>query len=58
MCTQMELAGATISNDLFAQKSILEAAPVTGEPKMDEGLVNSSPKQMGACGGRKESRCF
>lgn len=53
MFTQMELAGATISNDLFAlQKSILEAVPVTDEPKMDEGLVNSSPKQMGACGGR------
>lgn len=53
MCTQMELAGETISNDLFApQKSILEAAPVTDEPKMDEGLVNSSPKQMDACSGR------
>lgn len=53
MCTQVEFAGATISNDLFAlQKGILEAVPVTDEPKTDEGLVNSSPKQMGACGGR------
>lgn len=46
VCPQMELAGATISNDLFdfaLHWSILEAVPVRDEPKMDEGLVQEVP---------------